>query len=201
MAADIIDKNDILQSYMYQGRTMNSAAPVKKRQTSWLIPTLVALTLLVMLYVVFLFPRDSWSTIVPYIPAFIAALLFIFLGISIFHFFSNLKRVEYIKLRGGHDKKIKMVEQIIWRNRYVLQSAKDEIMNEKSINKHQKWRDVETDFINNKVFPVIPESEITFDTVSEVINNALSPSSINSSRPPVYKVKNIKKSQSPSIFH
>ena len=179
---------------------MNSVASVKRHQTSWLLPTSLALTLLVVLYIVFLFPRDSWSTIVPYIPAFIATLLFIFLGISIFNYFSNLKMVEYSKLRGGHEKKIKVVEQIIWRNRYVLQSAKDEIMEETSIHKHQKWRDVEADFITNKVFPVIPESEIPFETISEVIDNALATGSINSSRPPVYKVKNIEKPQSISIL-
>ncbi len=171
---------------------MNSIASVKNLKTSWLLPTSLVLTVLMALYVFFLFPRDSWSVIIPYIPAFAATIVFIFIGIMIFNYYSNVKMAEYSKLRGGHNKKIKSIEQLIWRNRYVLQSAKEEIMKKNTVYKYQKWNEVKVKFIKSKVFPVIPETEVPLETVSDIVENALSTSSLNSSKPPVYKVKSIK---------
>ncbi len=171
---------------------MNIIASVNNHQTPWLLPTSVALTLLIALYVFFIFPKDNWSIIIPYISAFAVTLVAIFLGIVIFKYYKKVKTAEYSKQRNDHNKKIKSIEQLIWRNRFVLQSAKDEIMEKDTINKDQQWNDIKVAFIRSKVFPVIPETEVPLETVSNIVKKALGASSLNSSKPPVYKVKSIK---------
>ncbi len=171
---------------------MNTIASVKSIKPGWLLPTSLVLTVLMALYVVILFPSDSWLIIIPYISAFAAMIVFIFIGITIFNYYNNVKMAEYTKLRGGYDKKIKSIEEVVWRNRYVLQSAKDKIMNNNTIYKHQQWNDIKVEFIRSKVFPVIPEAEVPLQTVSNILEKAIGASSLNS-KPPVYKVKRIKK--------
>ncbi len=84
---------------------MNIIAPVNNHQTPWLLPTSVALTLLIALYVFFIFPKDNWSIIITYLSAFAVTLVAIFLGIVIFKYYKKVKTAEYSKQRNDHNKK------------------------------------------------------------------------------------------------
>ncbi len=88
-------------------------------------------------------------------------------------------------------KKIKVVEQLIWRNRYVLQSQKGNLNHDAAKDNIEQWKEIKITFTKKYIFPTVSESDISLKIVSELIDKSLRGASFGGIRPPTYNVRNI----------
>jgi uncharacterized membrane protein len=162
-------------------------------QDKWIISTSVVLTLLCASYFLFLFPRDATTLFQIYLN-YLIAILIVVLAIT-------LTVMLYRKQGKNHSSSIseeaekteKIVAQIIWRNRYVLQSKKSHLLYEPSLDNREKWDEIKKAFAEEYIYLTIPESKVSVRKVSELIEKSLQGASIGSIKPPTYSVKNISK--------
>jgi hypothetical protein len=160
-------------------------------QEKWLISTSLALTLLCASYFFFLFPREATSLFQIYLSYLIAGLI-VFLAITLTLILYRKKVKSRSSSKYDEAEKFeKVVAQIIWRNRYVLQSKKSQLMYEPSLENKSKWDEIKNIFAQEYVYLTIPESKVPLNKVSELIEKSLQGASIGSIRPPTYSVKNI----------
>ncbi len=99
----------------------------KGKQDKWILVTSVSFCLLSILYLSLLFPTDATTVLslyINYLSVILIVILALFLTLMLYKRQQKSKSKE---LDSSMKKKIKIVEQIIWRNRYVLQSKKGKL--------------------------------------------------------------------------
>ena len=161
------------------------------QQDKWLISTSVALTLLSAGYFFFLFPKETTTIVEVYI-SYLAASLIVILAISLtIMLYRRLLKNRSSSNSDEVNKLEKVVSQIIWRNRYVLQSKKSQLMFEHTLENREKWNAVKKVFAKEHIHFKIPESKVPFNRVSELIEQSLQGAAIGGIRPPTYSVRNI----------
>ncbi len=161
------------------------------QQDKWILATSVALSLLSVLYFLVLFPKEAttvFSLYVNYLAVVLIVVLALFLTVMLYR---KLQKSQSKKLDSSVDKKIKTVEQLIWRNRYVLQSQKGKLNHESVNDNIEQWKEIKTAFAKKYVFPVVSESDVSLKVVTELIEKSLRGAAIGGIRPPTYSVRNI----------
>ncbi|MFT5450949.1 MAG: putative membrane protein [Enterobacterales bacterium] len=166
-------------------------AEYKGEQDKWIISTAVVLAILCVIYFLFLFPKDATTIFQVYLSFFIASLIAILtIILTLMLYRKQVKKRLSLKSKEA-EKLEKVVSQIIWRNRYVLQSQKSQLLSEPSLDNREKWSDIKKIFAEEYVHLTIPKSKISDRKVSELIEKSLQGASIGSIRPPAYSVKSI----------
>ena len=160
-------------------------------QDKWLISTSLMLTLLCGIYFFFLFPRDTTTIFQIYLNYILASLIVVLaITLTLMIYRKQVKSRSTSKNEEA-EKYQKVVAQIIWRNRYVLQSQKSQLLYEPSLENRAKWDEIKRIFAQEYVYVTIPETKVPLRKVSELIEKSLQGASIGSIRPPTYSVKNI----------
>ena len=163
----------------------------KGAQDKWLISTSLVLSLLCAIYFFFLFPRDATTLFQVYLNYIIASLIVVLaITLTLMLYRKQIKNRSTSKSEET-EKFEKVVAQIIWRNRYVLQSKKSQLLYEPSLENRAKWDEIKRIFAQEYVYLTILESKVPLKKVSELIEKSLQGASIGSIRPPTYSVKNI----------
>ena len=162
-----------------------------EQQGKWVTSTSVALTFLTAAYFLFLFPREATSLLEVYINYFFAVLI-VSLAVTLTFMLYN----KHVKSRSSTTSKQtdnyeKIVAQIIWRNRYVLQSKKSNLLYEPSMENRAKWDEIKKNFADEYVYLTIPEDKFSLNKVSQLIEKSFHGTAIGSIKPPTYSVKNI----------
>ncbi len=162
--------------------------------SQWVTTTAFILSVLTVLYIMYLFPADTAYTLAQYIPELIILLICSMVCFLVYYVIKKSKikvfRARQVKL----EKNIKIIERIIWRNRYVLKTTKLDISNiDENIKNSHRWLDAKTNFVNQNIYSVISERDIAFEMISPLIENALNSISEGEVKLPVYSVRNIDK--------
>ncbi len=116
------------------------------KQNKWILATSVSLSLLSILYLSLLFPNEVATVLslyINYLSAISIVLLSLLLTLMLYkrQQKSKSKKFEYLK-----DKKIKIAEQLIWRNRYVLQSQKGNLNHDAVKDNIEQWKEIKITF-------------------------------------------------------
>ncbi|PCJ48491.1 MAG: hypothetical protein COA74_08850 [Gammaproteobacteria bacterium] len=160
-------------------------------QDKWLISTSVTLTLLALAYFFFLFPGETSSLVQLYVGYLMGGLIVILaIALTVMLYRRQLKSQSSNKFDEVANVE-KLVSQIIWRNRYVLQSKKSQILYEPTLENRELWNKVKKTFAQEYVYLKIPESKVSFNRVSELIEKSLQGGAIGGIHPPTYSVKSI----------
>ena len=154
------------------------------KQDKWLISTSLLLTLLCASYFLFLFPRDATTLLQVYLSYLIAALIVVLAITLTFMLYRKQVNSRSFSKSEEAEKYQKVVAQIIWRNRYVLQSKKSHLLYEPSLDNREKWDEIKKAFAKEYIHLTIPESKVSARKVSELIEKSLQGASIGSSKPP-----------------
>jgi len=166
-------------------------SPKIGQQDKWILATSVALSLLSILYFLALFPKEATTVFLlylNYLAVVLIVLLALFLTVMLY---KKQQKTQSKKLDSSVDNKIKTVEQLIWRNRYVLQSQKGKLDHESVNINIEQWKEIKATFTKKYIFPVISENEVSLEIVSELIDKSLRGAAIGGIRPPTYSVRNI----------
>ncbi len=155
----------------------------------WIIPTSIALTILVSLYFFVLFPKDASVVLYQSITYLVIVLITILTVFLISLIYQRTVRNNSFQEVVKSNKNEKKVEQLIWRNRYVLQAQKARIMSDPTEENQQLWMDEKTKFARKYIFPEISETDISLKMVIDLIETSLRGGSIGGIRPPTYNVK------------
>ena len=169
-----------------------------ERLDRWLFPTSTALCLLTILYFFLLFPKDTSVVYIKYL-LFINAVLIVILSSTLtIMLHRKLKNKKSANQSEDLAKKEKIIEQIIWRKRYVLQAKKvqlmvddpldDDPLDDDSIDNKERWNQEKLIFARKYVFPIISQVEIPYEVVSELIEKSLRGGSFGGISPPTYSV-------------
>ncbi len=160
------------------------------KQDKWMLATSVSLSLLSILYLSLLFPADASTVLSLYIGYVIVTLVVILALFLTLMLYKRQQKLKSKKLDSSMNKKIKIVEQFIWRNRYVLQSQKGKL-NQDTVNDNiEAWEEIKTAFSKKYIFPTVSESDISLKIVSELIDKSLRGAAIGGIRPQTYSVNN-----------
>jgi len=159
----------------------------------WVFPTLFVLMVIFMSYIFYLFPRDSSAAMQAYQPNLTIPLVLVFMTLAINSVFRKFKTHEIKQKQIYQEKKIKTIERLIWRNRYVLQAVKAKINKEEGMTNSPRWQNEKINFAEKKIFSVISKADVSFEQISMLIEKSLKGASIGGIMPPVYGVKDIKK--------
>lgn len=166
-------------------------APKIGQQDKWILATSVALSLLSILYVLLLFPKELTTAFVLYLNYLSVALIVLLALFLTAMLYRKQQKTQSKKLDSSVDKTKKIVKQLIWRNRYVLQSQKGKL-NHESVNMNiEQWNEIKATFAKKYIFPVVSENEISLKVISELIDKSLTGAAIGGIRPPTYSVRSI----------
>jgi uncharacterized membrane protein len=161
------------------------------KQEPWLLLTIAALAAVMALFYVFLFPDESlrfigtyWHWLLPVLVTIVVALVAIIA-------YRRIKEQREQKTQLHRDRQIKLVEQLIWRSRYSLESQKSQILMEDTPENRAQWQTVKLEYIRTKIFPVVSEKDVPVKLASTLIEQALSGSQYRSGRLPTYRVQNL----------
>ena len=156
----------------------------------WIMPTSILLSGLTALYFFVLFPKDASDVFIQYLN-YITLGLIVILALTLTGLLYGWQKDKRSQIDTKDlEKKYKVIEQIIWRNRYVLQSQKAKLMFDDNLENREQWQKDKAIFAIEKIFPKIPEDEVPFHLVSKLIEKSLSGSSLGGIRPPTYNVAN-----------
>lgn len=157
----------------------------------WIVSTSLALALFCAIYFFFLFPKETTTLFHVYLSYLIACLIVaLAISLTIMLYRIQAKNNSFSKTEEA-EKFEKVVAQIIWRNRYVLQTKKSQLLYEPSIENREKWDEIKETFAQEYVYVTISENKVSVNKISELIEKSLEGTSIGSIRPPTYSVKNI----------
>jgi len=134
------------------------------QQERWILPTMIVLVVLTILYILLLLPPEITSNFSPYFDYFMMVFVLMMTTSLSLVLYQRQQHHQYHRQSSISTKKQKMIEQIIWRNRYVLQFKKHQSM---------QWSKEKQLFANTAIFTIIPESEYPFQKVSELIEQSL----------------------------
>lgn len=163
-----------------------------KQHQGWVVTTSIALVLLSTLYFLLIFPEETKSIISQYMTT-ILVVLFVVLVLVLTAFLNNKRNPKTPQIQiATEDKKVKAVEHLIWRNRYVLEAKKTQLINEDNPQNREKWADEKIKFARQYIFPVVPETAVPLDVISGLIEKSIRGGSFRGVRPPTYSVTDIK---------
>jgi len=162
-----------------------------EQQERWLLATSIALSSLVLVYFLLLFPKET-STVFQQYLNYIVVVVIVLLAVTLTRLLIkrlNNKNVviQYIKEERG----IKTAEQLIWRNRYVLQAKKSQLQISNAPESKALWHEEKVNFAKKHIYPTVPEADVSLQLVSELIEKSLRGTDIGSVQPPTYSVRNI----------
>lgn len=161
------------------------------QQESWLLLSVFAVVVVFALFFVFLFPDDSVNFLSQYVYVIMPFILIVLVVVVGFVSYKKIAQSRALKIQENRNRQIKMVEQLIWRGRYSLESQKDQILIEDTPETRAKWQSVKQEFIRTKIFPVVPESDVPMNLASTLIENALSGGRYSTGRLPTYRVQDL----------
>jgi len=162
-----------------------------RQQEKWILTTSVALSVLAALYFFLLFPRETSTVFLQYLTYIIVSLILVLAVTLTVMIFKKQQKRTFRTNTEETGKKEKTVEQLIWRNRYVLQSQKAQLMFEDNSESREQWHQAKVDFARKYISPVIPEDDVPLEVTSELIEKSLRGASIGGIRPPTYNVKDL----------
>ena len=110
---------------------------------------------------------------------------------QVIRFYSRKKKRISVQHTEQNINQVKLVDQIIWRNRYVLNAKKMQLLFEISEADIEKWEGEKLSFAQDHIYNLVDEVKVPYEIVSERIEKSLSNASIGGVRPPTYKVKAI----------
>lgn len=161
----------------------------KGQHHGWIITTCLALSVFSTLYFLILFPDETTMLLIKYL----FYIVIIILGGVLAIMWNNKKRQNTSQIDlSNSDKKVKVVEQLIWRNRFVLESKKTQLIDDDKSHDIKEWKDEKYKFAQKYVFPVVSEADVPLDVVSDLIEKSLRGGAIRGIRPPTYSVTSIK---------
>jgi len=166
-------------------------AKQQKKSDSWLGMTILMMVVLAFLIFFALFPSETFAAISDYIYFVVVAIILLVAALLSRRVIADIKIKREAKLEVKRRKKIQLIEQLIWRSRYSLQSAKAQILADDTPEARELWKQEKIRYTKEKIFPVIPETEVPMNLVSSLIEKSLSGSSIGSSKLPTYQVQNL----------
>ena len=161
------------------------------QQERWILSTSIALSLLSGLYFFLLFPNETSTVFTLYLNYIIVALITLLALVLIFLLYKKQQNNDSTTQEVKENKKIKTIEQLIWRNRYVLQAQKAKLNHQSASENRSQWNEIKIVFIKKYIFPVVSEEDVSLETVSELIEKSLRGAAISGIRPPTYSVRNI----------
>ena len=151
----------------------------------WILSTAILMSLINLGYVIYLFPTESSDLIESY-EKYIQVVLIQFLLILLsFKLYKKQLEKSLLKKLDESIKIEKIIERIIWCNRYVLQTKKEDSSKDNNEENKEKWQKDKKDFANNFIYPLFPESKVSFNQVSQMIENSLSGNSLGGIKPPI----------------
>ena len=162
----------------------------KEQQERWIFATFLALCILSVLYFVFLFPREATTVMMQSLTNLIASLIVMLsFGMLVLLFQKEKNKQQEYKLRQNERQKkdLKIIEQLIWRNRYVLQSIKEKLKEEDSPDNNEKWKEEKEKFARKYVLPQFSEENVPMDIVTGLLDKALRGGIVGGIKPPTYK--------------
>ena len=162
----------------------------KEQQERWIFATFLALCILSVLYFVFLFPREATTVMMQSLTNLIASLIVMLsFGMLVLLFQKEKNKQQEYKLRQNERQKkdLKIIEQLIWRNRYVLQSIKEKLKEEDSPDNNEKWKEEKEKFARKYVLPKFSEENVPMDIVTGLLDKALRGGIVGGIKPPTYK--------------
>ncbi|MBT8449866.1 MAG: hypothetical protein KJO69_09260 [Gammaproteobacteria bacterium] len=166
-------------------------AKQQKKSDSWLGMTILMMAALAFLIFFALFPSETLAAISDYIYMVVIAIVLLAVALLSRRVIADIKVKREAKLEVKRRKKIQLIEQLIWRSRYSLQSTKAQILADDTPEARELWKQEKIRYTKEKIFPVIPETEVPMNLVSSLIEKSLSGSSLGSSKLPTYQVKNL----------
>lgn len=166
-------------------------AKQQQKTDSWLGLTILMVVILAGVFLFLLFPQEAYSAVEDYLGYVLLAIILIAAGFLVRHFMTDIKSKSEEKKETKRKKQIQLIQQLIWRSRYSLQSKKIQILSDDTPEARDLWKQEKIRYAKEKIFPVIPETEAPMNLVSSLIEQSLSGSGLSSSRPPTYNVKNL----------
>ena len=161
------------------------------QQVKWVLPTLFVLCFLSVLYFLLLFSVDVVLIFEQYISLIILFISTLFC-FSLSGLYLQIQQNKQARIKTKQAlKQEKNIEYIIWRNRYALQSQKEQLMSVDNTTFNETWLQNKISFANQFIYPIIPAQKVSIDTVSELIEKSLRGAAIGGVRPPLYNVRNI----------
>lgn len=165
---------------------------INKEGEGWILSTSVILMVMLVCYGCFLFATDLTSLLSLYnehliVFLIILAVMLIFIK---FYLLFRLMRIRHRSLKSSQLEK--QIAQIIWRQRYVLQSDKMKIMRHNTPANRKLWHQQKRHFIMDEIIPKLPEQEFSMEFISELIEKFIKGTSLDAIRPPTYEVSNSK---------
>jgi len=170
---------------------MNSAKSLGSKKNKWILSTVLLLAAITISYMVMLFPKDTSSALLQYLSLFAIPLVVMAVFTLAVALFIITKKKVTKKTNINQDNHLKTIAQLIWRYRYVLRSTKTRLTKEDNIANKQKWENKKAEFARIIIFPVIPETKISTEQVSQLIEKSLKGVTVNNVNPPIYKVTDI----------
>lgn len=145
-------------------------------QERWISPTSVTLVMLVMVYFFVLFPGYASGVLFQYLNYFILlmiAIMTISLIAMIYRKIQKIRAKAQKATKKKHAKHIKSIEQLIWRNRFVLQTKQLNFSPNAHLDNQKKWEQEKRLFCQRSVFSIVSEKKVSFEEVSTLIEKAL----------------------------
>lgn len=158
---------------------------------NWFYVTIAVLILVMGVFYALLFPEEFLALVSRYLyiilPVASGAVVawLIILGLK------HHQDVKSIRTKKHRENQIRKVEQLIWRNRFTLDSQRSQIMFEYSQENHDRWQQVKAEFIRSKVYPQVPERDVPLNLASMLVERVLSGQSYRNSRLPTYGVQDL----------
>lgn len=168
-------------------------ADKNNQHEQWIFRTTIILGVLSMVYFIVLIHQDTGVFVVQYLSnnPIILTVISIFVVMLIMY-----RKLELYSHKCQRNKvamqsdSIKAIEQIIWRNRYVLQSRKVKSAVDVRLDNPVKWLQVKQTFCEETVFTVVSEQKVSFEDVSDLIDKSLAGLSYSGIPPLTYHIEN-----------
>ena len=161
---------------------------MKDQHQGWVITTIITLSLFSMLYFVVIFPDETKNVISQYLITLIVV-IGIVISLVLLIMLNNKANSKPSQTQiATEDKKVKSVEHLIWRNRYVLEATKTRLINEDKPGNRDIWIEEKANFARKYIFPVIPETAVSLEVISDLIEKSIRGGAIRGIRPPTYSV-------------